>query len=80
MISIIKPFSLYTQLPNIYLVVGFEFRPQRIWRFSLRVSVVREWAHFTVVPLESKSTNVIESLVVFVHSAPMYKCINDELT
>ena len=30
-----KKLSLYIQLPNIYLGVGFEFGPQRIWDLAL---------------------------------------------
>ena len=53
-----KKLSLYIQLPNIYLVVGFEFGSQRIWdlafmcpkppnpagpRWEVRVDLSRNW-------------------------------------
>ena len=40
-----KKLCLYIQLPNIHLGERFEFGPQRILRFSLRLSVVSASTH-----------------------------------
>ena len=40
-----KKLSLYIQIPNMYLGLGFEFGPQRIRDITF-VSVVRDWSNF----------------------------------
>ena len=40
-----KKLSLYIHIPNMYLGLGFEFGPQRIFEFSHCVSIVRDLHH-----------------------------------